>query len=151
VPVSLSLSGGIDSSAIAGVLGHDHADQGFTAFTTQSGESKGDETHLVRLLVERYPNLTLKINPLAPDSFLENDRSIIHHMDEPFVGQVPYVRWEIARTCHESGFKVTHGARATLRSRNATGRCASASPSAPTGVTPPPRWPSSRAWTASTC
>ena len=106
VPVSLSLSGGIDSSAIAAVLASGHPDERYTAFTTMSGESKGDETHLVKQLIERYPNLTLKTNPLAPDSFLENYRAIIHHMDEPFVGQVPYVRWEIARTCRENGFKV---------------------------------------------
>lgn len=105
VHVSLSLSGGIDSSAVAAFMATG-TDQRIMAFTTQSGESRGDETEFVKLLVARYDNLELRTNPLAPESFFENYRKIIYHMDEPFSGHVPYVRWEIARTCHEHDRKV---------------------------------------------
>lgn len=105
VPVSLSLSGGIDSSAVAAFMATSTSDS-MIAFTTQSGESRGDETEFVKQLIARYDNLELRTNPLAPESFLENYRKIIYHMDEPFLGHVPYVRWEIARTCHEADRKV---------------------------------------------
>ncbi|MHC5209590.1 MAG: asparagine synthase (glutamine-hydrolyzing) [Planctomycetota bacterium] len=104
VPVSLSLSGGIDSSSIAAILAT--TQEHVTAFSTQSGQRRGDETHLIRALLERYPNIEMQTNPLAADSFIENFRHIIWHMDEPFLGHVPYVRWEVARTCHEHGHKV---------------------------------------------
>src|SRR6185436_651948 len=42
----------------------------------------------------------------AFESFLENYRRILWHMDEPFLSHIPYVRWEVARTCHEAGRKV---------------------------------------------
>ncbi|MHC4846734.1 MAG: asparagine synthetase B family protein, partial [Planctomycetota bacterium] len=105
VPVSLSLSGGIDSSAVAALMATSSSDR-FVAFSTQSGESRGDETEFVRQLVDRYDNIDLVTNPLAPESFLENYRTIIYHMDSPFGGHIPYVRWEIARTCHENDRKV---------------------------------------------
>jgi asparagine synthase (glutamine-hydrolysing) len=104
VPVSLSLSGGIDSSAIGAILAT--TQERVTAFSTQSGHRRGDETHLIRTLLARYPNIDMQTNPLAADSFIENFRHIIWHMDEPFLGHVPYVRWEVSRTCHEHGRKV---------------------------------------------
>ena len=104
VPVSLSLSGGIDSSAIAAILAT--TQPSVMAFSTQSGQGRGDETHLVREMVARYPNIELRTNPLAFESFLENYRRILWHMDEPFLSHIPYVRWEVARTCHEAGRKV---------------------------------------------
>ncbi|HZM01064.1 MAG TPA: asparagine synthase (glutamine-hydrolyzing), partial [Planctomycetota bacterium] len=104
VPVSLSLSGGIDSSAIAAILAT--TQPSVLAFSTQSGQGRGDETHLVREMVARYPNIELRTNPLAFESFLENYRRILWHMDEPFLSHIPYVRWEVARTCHEAGRKV---------------------------------------------
>lgn len=104
VPVSLSLSGGIDSSAIAGILAT--TQPSVMAFSTQSGQARGDETHFVKMMTARYPNIELRTNPLAFESFLENYRRIIWHMDEPFLSHIPYVRWEVARTCHEAGRKV---------------------------------------------
>jgi asparagine synthase (glutamine-hydrolysing) len=104
VPVSLSLSGGIDSSAIAGLLAT--TQPSVMAFSTQSGQGRGDETRFVQEMVARYPNIELRTNPLAFESFLENYRRILWHMDEPFLSHIPYVRWEVARTCHEAGRKV---------------------------------------------
>jgi len=104
VPVSLSLSGGIDSSAIAGILAT--TQPSVLAFSTQSGQGRGDETRFVSQMVARYPNIELRTNPLAFESYLENYRRILWHMDEPFLSHIPYVRWEVARSCHEAGRKV---------------------------------------------
>jgi len=104
VPVSLSLSGGIDSSAIAAILAT--TQPSVMAFSTQSGQGRGDETRFVKEMVARYPNIELRTNPLAFESFLENYRRVLWHMDEPFLSHIPYVRWEVARSCHEAGRKV---------------------------------------------
>ena len=104
VPVSLSLSGGIDSSAIAALLAT--TQPSVLAFSTRSGQGRGDETRFVSAMIARYPNIELRTNPLAFESYLENSRRILWHMDEPSLGHIPYVRWEVARSCHEAGRKV---------------------------------------------
>ena len=104
VPVSISLSGGVDSTAIAACMG---PGDDYAAFSTASGKpGQGDETELVRLLLERYPDFVLHENRLAPGDFVERYRDVLYYMDEPFVGYSPFVRFQISRGVRATGRKV---------------------------------------------
>ena len=106
VPVCLSLSGGIDSSAIAALVSQSHDDR-MVAFTTVSDEGAGDETANVLRLLKRYPQFELVKVPLVLDDFRELLRKIIYHMDEPFVLDSPFVRWSVAEQIRRHSFKVS--------------------------------------------
>lgn len=105
VPVSVSLSSGVDSSSIAALMS-EFTDIPVKAFTTATGLSVGDETGLIRKLLKQYPNYILEGTSLSEASFCANYRHIIYHMDEPFARQSSYVRWEIANLTRLHGLKV---------------------------------------------
>ncbi len=105
VPISISLSGGIDSSSIAALLAQVSTGT-IAAFTTTSKTGPGDESTLVRKLLERYPQYQLHVRPLEEERFLRQFEAIVYHMEEPLWFDAPYVRWEIASAVHDEGFKV---------------------------------------------
>jgi asparagine synthase (glutamine-hydrolysing) len=105
VPISISLSGGVDSSCIAALVTSNTKEK-VKAFTTTSAHGLGDETSLVQLFLRRYPQFEMEQSRLSEESFCENYRDIIFHMDEPFARQSSYVRWEIANLCHRHDRKV---------------------------------------------
>jgi asparagine synthase (glutamine-hydrolysing) len=96
VPISVSLSSGIDSTSVA-ALTSDYAAGTIDAFSTASDDALGDETTLLESFLTRYPCFNLKRAFLSEESFSSNYRDIVFHMDEPFARQSAYVRWEIAR------------------------------------------------------
>lgn len=55
VPIGLTLSGGVDSSIIAGILAS-YYDKEIHIFTAQSHHSKYDETRYVDAVINKYPN-----------------------------------------------------------------------------------------------
>ena len=55
VPIGLTLSGGVDSSIIAGILAS-YYDKEIHIFTAQSPHSKYDETRYVDAVINKYPN-----------------------------------------------------------------------------------------------
>jgi asparagine synthase (glutamine-hydrolysing) len=106
VPICLSLSGGVDSSAIAAMIAEIHDDR-MVAFTTTSERGPGDETEGVSKLLERYPQFELVKVPLEIGDLKGLIERVIHHMDEPFIYDSPFVRWKIAEAIHRHGFKVS--------------------------------------------
>jgi asparagine synthase (glutamine-hydrolysing) len=96
VPISISLSGGTDSTSVA-ALTSQLTQIPIKAFTTVTGEEVGDETALIAHFLALYPRFELERSSLSEASFCEHYREIIFHMDEPFARQSAYVRWEIAR------------------------------------------------------
>ncbi len=105
VPISISLSGGTDSTSVA-ALTSQLTGTAVKAFTTTSEHGVGDETALVSHFLEKYPQFELEKSSLSQDSFCEHYREIIFHMDEPFARQSAYVRWEIAHLTARHGRKV---------------------------------------------
>jgi asparagine synthase (glutamine-hydrolysing) len=105
VPVCLSLSGGVDSATIAALIARIH-DGRMLAFTTTSAEGPGDETANVNELLKLYPQFELVKVPLALNDLRRRLTRIIHHMDEPFLYDSPFVRWTIAEAIHQRDFKV---------------------------------------------
>lgn len=105
VPVSISLSSGTDSTAVAALMAQ-QTDGGIMAFTTASERDLGDEGALVGRFLQRYPQFELKKSRLSEESFCAHYRDAIFHMDEPFARQSAYVRWEIASLTHANRRKV---------------------------------------------
>ena len=105
VPISVSLSGGTDSTSVAALTAQ-LTGASIKAFTTTSDQGVGDETALIAHFLERYPQFDLEKSNLSEASFCGHYREIIYHMDEPFARQSAYVRWEIANLTGRSGRKV---------------------------------------------
>jgi asparagine synthase (glutamine-hydrolysing) len=105
VPVSISLSSGTDSTAVAALMAQLTTSR-VKAFTTSTERGPGDETALIARFLERYPQFDMERSSLSEASFCNHYREIIFHMDEPFARQSAYVRWEIAHLTHLHARKV---------------------------------------------
>ena len=105
VPISVSLSSGVDSSSVA-ALTAECTNGVIKAFTTASEHELGDETALMQQFLQRYPQFEMEKAHLSKMSFCKHYRDIIFHMDEPFARQSAYVRWEIANLTRQFGWKV---------------------------------------------
>ena len=100
VPLACSLSGGIDSAALVGLL----AEQGYPQVKTYSlgftgdGEASWNETPLARQAAERWGTDHHEI-VLDPKSLLDDLLAMVWALDEPYGGGLPswYVFREIAK------------------------------------------------------
>jgi asparagine synthase (glutamine-hydrolysing) len=100
VPIACSLSGGIDSSSIVGLL----AESGYPKIKTYSlgfsgeGERDLNEAGLARQVAERWGTEHHEFF-LEPDALLESLVQMVWHLDEPYAGGLPswYVFREMAR------------------------------------------------------
>ena len=100
VPIACSLSGGVDSSALVGLL----AQQGLGQVKTYSlgfsgkGESEFDETALARQVAQRWNTDHHEII-LKPEELLDDLLSMVWFLDEPYGGGLPswYVYREMSR------------------------------------------------------
>jgi asparagine synthase (glutamine-hydrolysing) len=105
VPVSISLSSGTDSTAVAALTAQ-LTTTAIKAFTTATDQQVGDETALIARFLTQYPQFELEESSLSEASFCEHYRTAIFHMDEPFARQSAYVRWEIANLTRHHRRKV---------------------------------------------
>jgi len=100
VPIACSLSGGIDSSAIIGLL----AEQGFPQVRTYSlgfsgeEEQPWNELHLARQVAERWGTLHQELI-LDPEDLLNDLVEMVWYLDEPYGGGLPawYVYREMSK------------------------------------------------------
>jgi asparagine synthase (glutamine-hydrolysing) len=96
VPVGCSLSGGIDSSTIVGLL----SELGYGPIKTYSlgfayeEEAAWNELHLARKVAERYRTEHQEII-LRPEELLDDLISMVWHLDEPYGGGLP--SWYVFR------------------------------------------------------
>jgi asparagine synthase (glutamine-hydrolysing) len=96
VPIACSLSGGLDSSAIVGLL----AEQGYSKVRTYSLGFEGEEEqawnelHLARQVAERWGTLHHEII-LKPESLLNDLITMVWHLEEPYGGGLP--SWYVFR------------------------------------------------------
>jgi asparagine synthase (glutamine-hydrolysing) len=100
VPVGISLSGGIDSSALVGLL----ADSGRTDIKTYSlgftglGEEDWDELPIARQVANRYGTEHHELI-LDPDTLLNDLIPMVWYLDEPYGGGLP--SWFVFRFMSE--------------------------------------------------
>lgn len=85
VPIGLTLSGGVDSSIIAGILAS-YYDKEIHLFTAQSRQSKYDETKYVDAVINKYPNSNFIVhrNNLKELSAKDSLEKYIKIQEEPF-------------------------------------------------------------------
>ena len=96
VPIGVSLSGGIDSSALVGLL----ATSGFNHICTFSVGFEGEDVQrynelaLARSVAERWgtEHIECLVNPL---SVIEDIEKMVYHLDEPYGGGLP--SWYVYR------------------------------------------------------
>ncbi len=111
VPVGCSLSGGIDSSTIVGLLGKAGKSQIKTYALGFSGKGEEDwnELPLARQVAERWGTEHHELI-LDPDSLLDDLLQMVWHLDEPYGGGLP--SWYVFRFMSETvkvGFTGTGG------------------------------------------
>ena len=105
VPICLSLSGGVDSSAIAAMVAESHDDR-MVAFTTVSETGPGGRNR------ERQ-QAPRRLQAVRADQGAARHRNLQKRLSRssitwipPFIYDSPFVRWQIAEAIHKHGFKV---------------------------------------------
>ena len=108
VPVTLFLSGGLDSSIIAGLVADGGAGGSIKeAFTCQFEEFRDtiNEEHYARDLAKR---LGIEINIVTPtkQQFVNDLSTLAYHLEMPTGSFSVFPLYCLARACHQAGYKV---------------------------------------------
>ena len=89
VPIACSLSGGLDSSAIVGLLANQgHRLRTYSVGFTGQAEAAWNELPLARLVAQRWGTNHEEI-VLDPISLLDDLLQMVWHLDEPYGGGLP--------------------------------------------------------------
>lgn len=89
VPIGCSLSGGLDSSAIVGLLAKQgHRLRTYSVGFAGKGEERWNELPLARLVAERWGTKHEEI-VLEPATLLDDLVQMVWHLDEPYGGGLP--------------------------------------------------------------
>ncbi len=112
VPVGSCLSGGIDSSAIAGIIGdlvgkHEHVNIGekLKLFTAVFNEPDIDERKWAKEMVERTGAEWHTVQP-EPADFVRDLEDLIRCQDVPIWSTSTYAQYRVMKLAHEKGIKV---------------------------------------------
>lgn len=100
VPIGVSLSGGLDSSTIVGLLGEMGVGpiRTYTLGFTGAGEEEWNELPLARKVAERWGSEHHEL-VLEPDDLLQDLLRMVWHLDEPYGGGLP--SWYVFRFMRE--------------------------------------------------
>ena len=104
VPVGVYLSGGIDSSVLAGVVRH-HGDCPLTTFSVRFTDDFYDETPYQQAVVERL-GADHRTVTCTSDAIGEVFPDVIWHAETPVLRTAPAPLYLLARLVHEQGMKV---------------------------------------------
>lgn len=109
VPVGTSLSGGLDSSAVAAIISRElqeHAtDQSLNAvgaeqntFSAVFPNSANDEEQYVDALLDKYQN-SINAHKIKPDAsqFLKDLKDFVRTQEEPIISTGPYAQYAVMR------------------------------------------------------
>ncbi|MBI1838100.1 MAG: asparagine synthase (glutamine-hydrolyzing) [Flavobacteriia bacterium] len=101
VPVGLTLSGGLDSSAIASILIHDFHKSDLNTFSAVYGQDKkGDESKYINLYKDELKNMHA-ISP-SSDELLNDLEDFINTQQEPFGTTSIYANYKIMKEANHS-------------------------------------------------
>lgn len=113
VPVGTSLSGGLDSSAVAAVIARhlreQPDDEGYSAvgsrqntFSAVFPQASNDEERYVDALLDDYRGQITahKIQP-RPEAFLEDVHDFVRTQEEPIISTGPYAQYAVMREASE--------------------------------------------------
>lgn len=106
VDIALSLSAGVDSSAIAALVAKNHRDRELHAFSLgYKGHLEIDE----RPIASRFSKelgIQLHSIEIESDEFVNNFDTLIDALDEPLADPAAYSHFLIPKQAHDMGFKV---------------------------------------------
>lgn len=107
VPIGITLSGGIDSSIIAGILAT-YYDKDIHLFTAQSPDSKYDETKYVDAVIDKFPgsNFVVHSENLNNVSIRESLAKYINIQEEPFGDPSIIAHGSLMQMAAHAGIKV---------------------------------------------
>ncbi|MFN8153512.1 MAG: asparagine synthase (glutamine-hydrolyzing) [Bacteroidia bacterium] len=107
VEVGGCLSGGLDSSAIASVVGRDYAKAGFKTFTVYyEGQNEVDERPWVKEVLKKYDHLEPYYFTPTDDDIRESFAHAIYHADVPLAGSSPISQYFVMKLAASKGIKV---------------------------------------------
>ena len=105
VPVGLTLSGGIDSTAILEAATKFRPD--IVAFTSVYDETAAvDERAWAKRAVARHPNVLLHEVDAAGEDWLKTLNEVVWHMDGPGTSPAVFPLWEVMKAARKSGVTV---------------------------------------------
>ncbi|MCR4336823.1 MAG: asparagine synthase (glutamine-hydrolyzing) [Candidatus Omnitrophica bacterium] len=106
VPVGVSLSGGLDSSIVIGILAeHSNIPADFPTFTAAFPGESVDESGYIDALNSKYAFKNHRVSP-SPEACLNSLKEFIYTCDEPTTGPSFYAEYEVAKLAKEHGVKV---------------------------------------------
>jgi asparagine synthase (glutamine-hydrolysing) len=108
VPIGITLSGGIDSSIIAGVIAT-YYDKNVSVFTAQSVGSKYDESRYVDAFIEKYPHVDVHKHDLKKLSIKDDIYKYLNIQEEPFGDPSIIGHGLLMNIAAENGIKVVLG------------------------------------------
>jgi asparagine synthase (glutamine-hydrolysing) len=97
VPVGLTLSGGLDSTAILSATQRVEPGREEFAFTSVYGSGTYDERSWARAAVEPYPRVALEEVDTPMEAWQETLAKIVWHMDGPGLSPAVFPLWQIMR------------------------------------------------------
>jgi asparagine synthase (glutamine-hydrolysing) len=108
VKVGTCLSGGLDSSSVAGMASaiyNKASNERFTAIHAKSTQTTNDESAFAKD-VSRYCNLDLKIIEPSDDDFLKHIDEVVYTQEEPFGSPSIFMQYFVMKKAKEVNCKV---------------------------------------------
>lgn len=107
VEVGGCLSGGLDSSAIASVIGDEFKSSRFKTFTVYyEGQGEVDERPWVQEVLNKYPQLDPYYFTPSDDDIRNSFERAIRHADVPLAGSSPISQYFVMQLAASKGIKV---------------------------------------------
>ncbi len=107
VEVGGCLSGGLDSSAIASVIGKEFSETKFKTFTVYyEGKNEVDERPWVTEVLKKYPQLDPYYFTPTDDDICNSFERAIWHADVPLAGSSPISQYFVMQLAASKGIKV---------------------------------------------
>jgi asparagine synthase (glutamine-hydrolysing) len=102
-PIGCFLSGGLDSSTVAGIASQVRSANDVHAFSIGFAESEYDESHYARTAAEHF-GLHWHRHELTPEEVLDSLPAIVAGMAQPFANSSALAVYHCARFAREHGF-----------------------------------------------
>jgi len=105
VPVGSSLSGGLDSSTIVGLIARCGAKEGQATFSARFADSRFDEGAHIENMAHSAKATSHFVYP-APERIPEEMEALTWHQEEPFYSTSIYAQWCVMRLAKQCGVTV---------------------------------------------